>query len=517
MRCAWLALASLAVAGAAEKAVEFRGFHYQGKPAQTAGKGQFANPILPGFYPDPSLVRVQDDYYLVNSSFTWFPGVPIFQSRDLVHWKQIGHVLDRVSQLKLDGQQVSQGIFAPTIRYHDGLFYMITTNVGAGGNFYVTAKNPAGPWSDPVFLPEINGIDPSFFFDEDGKAYIVHNGPPPDNKPLYSGHRALWLFPFDLKTGKVAGPGQVVVNGGTDLAKQPVWIEGPHLFRRGGYYFLMAAEGGTSEQHSEVIFRSRDIRGPYGPYPGNPILTQRTLSNPAVTSTGHADLVETQKGEWWAVFLGCRPYAEGLYNTGRETFLLPVKWVDGWPVILDAGKAVPLLLQRPALPPSPASGFEDFNTLRAPGKWWERQGSAVRITPQAEDLNSRHTPSFLARRQQHADFEATVEVLPEETADAGLAAFQNESHNYFLGVRGRTIFLEKRDGRAAERVAEAQLPGGAVELKIEGAGAKYSFAYRIGKGQWKSLGGEQDGTILSTRKAGGFVGTYIGMFARTVK
>lgn len=536
--------------------IEFRTFHYEGRDEFSTGlssqKGEYLNPILAGFYPDPSIVRVGEDYYIVNSSFAWFPGVPIFHSRDLVNWTQIGHVLDRPSQLALDGAGVSGGIFAPTIRYHDGLFYMITTNVTGTGNFYVTATKPAGPWSDPVRLPEIDGIDPSFFFDDDGSAYIVHNGPPPGNKPEYNGHRAIWLFPFNTKTGKVDGPGKIIVNGGVDISKHPVWIEGPHLYKHDGFYYLMAAEGGTAENHSEVIFRSRKVMGPFEPYTRNPILAQRDLpdSRPhPITSTGHADLVETQNGEWWAVFLGCEPYKDGFYNTGRETFLLPVKWVDGWPVILPAGQAVSRVSRRPSLPsaPTPAipthgsfswtDGFRGaqlaavYNFLRTPGKtWWDlasRPGSLL-IEPRAEDLNSTHNPSLIAHRQQHADFSSSVEVVfrPEDTpSDAGLVAFQNETHSYFLGVRlepgtnggqrERTLFLEKWNGKASQEASVAlRANASGVALKIVGTGSVYRFYFRPTGGEWQSIGGDQDGTVLSTKTAGGFVGAYIGMFAR---
>lgn len=532
--------------------IEFRSFQYQGedsaaKPVELTAD-EYRNPILAGFYPDPSIVRVGGDYYLVNSSFAWYPGVPIFRSRDLIHWRQIGHVLDRPEQLPLDGAGVSGGIFAPTIRFHNGLYYMITTNVTGIGNFYVTAQNPAGPWSDPVMLPEIRGIDPSFFFDDDGKAYIVHNGDPPDNKPLYEGHRALHLFPFDVATGKVSGPGKIIVNGGTDISKHPIWIEGPHLYKHNGFYYLMAAEGGTSEGHSEVIFRSRLVDGPYEPYTGNPILTQRTLppTRPdPITSTGHADLVETQNGEWWAVFLGCEPYQGDFYNTGRETFLLPVKWVDGWPVILAHDKVVPRVVRRPRLPQStagtqPMSGpFEwtaDFsgkrlpftlNTLRTPkSAWWALDGQhkALFLEPRAEDLDSRHDPSLVARRQQNANFSTSVDIelsKSDKPSDAGLVLFQNETHNFFLGVRlssqgNRTVFLEKRDGPVTP-VASASLPTEArsVTLKADGAGARYRFFYRVGDKPWTEVGGDQDGTVLSTKTASGFVGTYIGLFARS--
>jgi xylan 1,4-beta-xylosidase len=532
--------------------IQFHSFEYRGEDALTPPlkprADQYRNPILAGFYPDPSVIRVGEDYYLVNSSFSWYPGVPIFHSRNLVDWEQIGYVLNRPEQLPLNAG-VSRGIFAPTIRYHDGRYYMITTNVDGIGNFYVTAENPAGPWSNPIALPEIQGIDPSFFFDDNGKAYIVHNGEPPDNKPLYPGHRALYLFPFDVKSGKVNGPGKIIVNGGTDLTKHPVWIEGPHIFKRKGFYYLIAAEGGTSEQHSEVVFRSRSVDGPYVSYPGNPILTQRTLSPSRpypITSTGHADFVETQSGKWWAVFLGCEPYEDDFYNTGRETFLLPVHWAHGWPVILDAGETVPRVVKRPKLPapaaPAPpmtgplqwAADFSgtqlpySLNTLRTPtSRWWSLDASqdALFLEPRPEDLDSKHDPSLVARRQQHANFSSSVQIQfsqSDKPSDAGLVAFQNETHSFFLGVRlnaerQRTIFLEKRNSDVSQ-VASASLPGNAheVTLKVEGAGARYRFYYRVEHGPWTQLGGDQDGTILSTKTAGGFVGTYIGLFARSL-
>jgi alpha-N-arabinofuranosidase len=530
--------------------IEFHSFQYRSEDpfsATLSAARQYLNPILAGFYPDPSILRVGEDYYLVNSTFAWYPGVPIFHSRDLVNWTQIGSVLTRPDQLQLDGAGVSEGVFAPTLRFHEGRFYMITTNISGIGNFYVTATNPAGPWSEPRKLPEINGIDPSFFFDDDGRAYIVHNGPPPGDMPLYSGHRAIWLFPFDEKAGKVSGPGRIIVNGGTDFSKQPVWIEGPHLLKHGGLYYLIAAEGGTGEQHSEVVFRSQAIRGPYEPYKRNPILTQRSLpdSRPGpITSTGHADFVETQDGEWWAVFLGCEPYQDGFYNTGRETFLVPVKWVDGWPVILQQDQAVPHAGKMPALPPSsppaiPTHGSFDwvdnfdepelpyvFNLLRTPStRWWdlaEKPGSLL-IQPRTEDLDSKHNPSLIAHRQQHANFSASVELqfnTEDMPSDAGLVAFQNETHSYFLGVRvnqqhDRNLFLEKRN-ESVSQVASLEIPRGAdrITLRIVGNGGRYRFYYQLPGGAWLPVGGDQDGTILSTKVAGGFVGTFIGMFAR---
>ncbi len=536
----------------------FDWFSYTGTDAvydsTRAASDEYLNPILEGFYPDPSITRVGDDYYLVTSSFAWYPGVPIFHSRDLVHWTQIGHVLDRPSQLSLDSAGISRGIFAPSIRYHAGTFYMITTLVDRGGNFYVTAKDPAGPWSDPVWLPEIDGIDPSFFFDDDGAnghAYIVNNGPP-IGPPLYNGHRALWLQEFDVAAGKLAGPRRLIVNGGVDIAKQPIWIEGPHIFKAYGHYYLIAAEGGTGDQHSEVVFRSDSVWGPWQPYVGNPILTQRTLPPRRrfpISSTGHADFVETPAGEWWAVFLGTRPYADDLHNTGRETFLLRVRWDDGWPSILSPDQPVPWVRPRPALPPQPAppvptSGNftvrDDFsepalppywNVMRTPrGRpWYDLATHPGWLTLRArpEPLGGRGQPSFVGRRQQHATASASTALVfaPTRPGDfAGLAAFQNETHYYALGLgleRGRTVVrLERRAGGAPDApaavVASARVrvrPGSPIYLRIDAWGREYGFWYAEEPDRWKQLVASADGTILSTKVAGGFVGTYYGVFA----
>jgi alpha-N-arabinofuranosidase len=536
-------------------AAVFDWFEYTGRDRRTdapLAAGAYRNPILGGFYPDPSLCRVGPDYYLVNSSFAYFPGVPLFHSQDLVHWSQVGHVLTRPSQLKLDGLQVSQGIFAPSLRYHAGTFYMITTLVGGGGNFYVTAKDPAGPWSDPIWLPEIDGIDPSFFFDEDDRAYVVNNGPPADGHGLYSGHRALWMQEFDLRSGRLTGPREIIVDGGVDISKHPIWIEGPHLFRRNGWYTLIAAEGGTGEDHSEVVFRSRQVRGPYVPWDQNPILTQRTL-DPArpdpVTSTGHADFVETPDGAWWAVFLGARPYAYGrLYNTGRETFLLPVTWKDDWPRILPPGTAVPATAAGPMLPAgrvpqTPLGGdftwrdeFDGptldprWNLLRTPHEAWYSltdHPGALSLQPGA-GLSGRDNPSFVGRRQQHLRFTAETSLrMPTEAGySAGLVAFQNETHFFYLGVRRKgkdaEVFLERTAGSepgavpaTVARLAIAAPLSRAVELRIEASGRTYAFSYATRPGAWTTLKEDEDGSILSTAVAGGFVGTYIGLHART--
>ncbi|MDE6337295.1 MAG: glycoside hydrolase family 43 protein, partial [Muribaculaceae bacterium] len=327
----------------------FDSFHYTGqddyyKANPLPGESSFYNPVLAGWYSDPSITtNGKGDYFLALSSFTFYPGVPLFHSRDLVNWEQVGHILDRPSQLRnMEKQHVSGGIFAPDIAYNPAneTYYMITTNVG-DGNFFVKTKDPYGDWSDPIMLPEVQGIDPAFFFDKDGKGYIVNNDDAPDYKPEYPGHRTVRVVEFDPATDKCVGERKIVVNKGCRPEEKPIWCEGPHIYNVDGTYYLMTAEGGTSDWHSEVIYRGPTPFGPYTPYSGNPILTQRTLDpsreNP-VTCAGHADLVQTPEGDWWGVFLACRPVAGNKENLGRETFMVPVKWTDDkWPVFVENG------------------------------------------------------------------------------------------------------------------------------------------------------------------------------------
>ena len=531
----------------AAEAVHFQWFEYSGRDAALEAPlqaGQFRNPILAGYYPDPSIARVGETYYLVNSSFAHFPGIPIHESRDLVHWRLVGHALGDPNQLRFDGLGISRDVFAPSIQYHAGTFYIVNTLVDAGGNFYVTARNANGPWSDPVWLQGIDGIDPSFFFDTDGKAYIVNNGPPA-YPPLYEGHRAIWMQAFDLASGQPVGPRRVLVDGGTDIAKRPIWIEGPHLYRRMGWYYLMCAEGGTGSGHSEVVFRARSPWGPFTSYSGNPILTQRDLpANRAdpVSNAGHADLVAMKDRTWWAVFLGSRPYEGDRYNTGRETFLLPVHWKAGWPVILERGRSIPYALAGPrammtADPERFDPGLSGNFTLRdefderalrpewmqvhvPTQSWFGIHGGELLIQPLLAGLDAKRNASFLARRQQHSHFDASTQLTPPASMGvaAGLAAFQNEAHWYFLGTHrvdgGLQIFLERDAGAERQVVASARIAApSTLRLRISGEGGQYSFFYDIGQG-WQALRDSDDASILSTSVAGGFVGTVLGPYAR---
>lgn len=516
---------------------------------------KFNNPILAGFYPDPAICRVGEDYYLILSTFAYFPGVPIFHSKDLVNWNQIGNILDRPEQLNLTKHRITRGIFAPTLSYHNGVFYMVTTLIDTGGNFVVTATNPAGPWSNPVWLKDVQGIDPSLFFDDNGKAYIIYNSDAPDNKPQYDGHRTLRMQEFDYKNLKTTSAPIILVNGGVDFSKKPVWIEGPHIYKKDGYYYLMAAEGGTSVNHSEVILRSKKVDGDYVPNPNNPILTQRHLpanrKNP-VSATGHADLVQTQNGEWWSVFLATRPYdAEDHYNIGRETFLAPVEWKDGWPIINPGHEEVQYSYPRPKLPLGkkpklPVNGNftyrEDFKesklplywlTLRAPGTQWyslSKPAGSLTLDVRPETVSGADNPSFIARRQQHNHGNASIklEFKPSSSNEfAGVVALQSEKHYYAVGktiANGKEVVQLRKSQDATKPgtpettvLAEAPLNPNdqkkPLYLKVEFKGSKYAFYYGTKEGEWKLLQDNVDATFLSTRTAGGFVGVTLGMYA----
>ena len=500
----------------------------------------FRNPILPGCYPDPSICRVDDDYYLVTSTFEYFPGLPIFHSRDLVHWHQIGHVLNRPSQLPIEGVRSSGGLYAPTIRFSQGMFYVINTLVDGktkSGNFIVTATDPAGPWSEPIWLESAPGFDPSLFFDDDGRAWYVGNRMAAHSQ--YEGHTEIWVQELDLGTMRLIGEPKVLWDG---AVKGVVWSEASHIYKIQGLYYLITAEGGTAHHHAVSVARSKTITGPYEANRGNPILTHRHLGlDYPIVGTGHADLVETQSGEWWMVLLAMRPYGGYFYNLGRETFLVPVRWEDGWPVVSPGTGRVEYSYPVPDLPEQrwlvePACDNFDAPTLAlqwnflrtSQDKFWdlsERPGH-LRLRLRPERLSEQTTPSFVGRRQQHINFAAQValEFTPQSEQEcAGLALVQNNEYHFCLIVtRGveTVVRLIKRMQGSEEMLAEQPLKAGRLFLKIESHGQAYSFYMAVEPDEftssgyaWRPIAEEVDGRILSTPVAGGFLGTYIAMYA----
>ncbi|WP_245966493.1 glycoside hydrolase family 43 protein [Sphaerisporangium album] len=514
---------------------------------------RFSNPILPGCHPDPSICRVGDDYYLVTSTFEWFPGVPIFHSRDLAHWRRIGHVLDRASQLSLDGIRPSGGIYAPTLRHHDGVFYMITTLVDGlmeSGNFVVTATDPSGPWSEPHWLPDAEGFDPSLFFDDDGRAWA--HGTRPAHRPAYEGHTEVWLRELDLDGMKLVGEEHVLWDG---AVKGAIWSEAPHIYKVDGRYYLLTAEGGTAHDHAVIVARADAVTGPYTGNPRNPILTHRTLGHDhPITSTGHADLVQTPAGDWWTVLLAIRPYGghghdrvlgrDALpvtrpddstavpprdggyhYNLGRETFLTSVRWEDGWPLPAQVRESA----EAPALPPRrwpapPACDNFDsellapvWSHLRTPREpYWtltERPGH-LRLCTRPESLSERANPSLVARRQQHAHFaaHAAMEFTPRAAERAGLALVQNDAHHILLVLTADGLVVIRREAGEDQTLAHAAVPPGRIWLGVEAHEQDYQMSYAVRPGDWHPLGAPVDGRVLSTSTAGGFIGAYIGLY-----
>jgi xylan 1,4-beta-xylosidase len=543
----WYAAASTAFAGDSGATATFSWVSYAGRdpagPSLPVSSAQYRNPILPGFQPDPSIVRVRDDYYLVNSSFAFFPGLPVYHSRDLVNWEQLGNAIDRPGQFNFSGLGIARAIFAPTIRWHAGRFYIIGTCVECGSNFLLSAENPAGPWSDPAWLNAADGIDPDLFIDG-GTAWVASNGPPPGT-PMYEGHRAIWLQQLDLQAKTMRGQRLLLVNGGVDRARHPIWIEAPHLLKEKGWYYLIAAEGGTAAGHSEVVFRSRRVTGPYIPGPENPILTQRDL-DPArllpVAAAGHADFVQAGAGSWWSVFLATRPYEANLSNLGRETFLLPVTWRHGWPQVLPAQTVVPTILPRPM----PSAGVvvdrtrwrdtfdtrqlaPDWEMIRTPHDSWYRLDARSGLTVQARavSISGSANPSFLGKRQRHADAQLETEFhyAPARIGDrAGLVAFADERHHYFLGLcqtaAGAELVVAVRNGAAdpdeGRIIAEApysSAPGQAIRLRITARGAAYDFWYAVAGADWQELLANADGRILASEASNQFTGTLMGIYA----
>lgn len=522
---------------------------YSGTPdaeSLNVASGDFANPVLPGFQPDPSIVRVRDDFYLVNSTFAWFPGLPVYHSRDLVHWRQIGNAIDRPEQLTIGGVGVTRGLFAPAISHHAGRFYIVNTCIDCGGNFIISADDPAGPWSDPHWL-NFGGIDPSLFVDDDGRAWIAYNDAPP-GPPEYDGHRALWLQQIDLAAMTMAPTRTLLVDKGVHPADQPVWAEGPHIYKVGRHYYLTAAEGGTADRHSQTVYRADKVTGPYVAGPNNPILTQRDLpaGRPwSVQATGHADFVQIADGSWWAVFLATRPYAGQQTNLGRETFLLPVTWQGGWPSILAPGAAIAPTAKRPALPAftgdeldhwrddfDAARLADDWLMLRTPqgAPWWDlssRKG-ALQLTARPVAAGSLGQPSFVGKRLRHheAVIETSLAFVPQAVGDrAGLLALTDENHFLFLGrerlADGDAIVLRARAGAAEpnEGMVIGKAPLGdraptAIELQIRLDRAKADLAWRTaGAGEWQPLAAGVDASILATVSAGLFTGAVIGPHA----
>ena len=488
--------------------------------AVTSEPGTFHNPVITGMNPDPSICRVGDDYYLVTSTFEYFPGLPVYHSRDLVHWKLIGHALTRASNNPLMGAESSTGgQYAPTIHHHDGAFYVIGTNYGGEGSqgeFYVTATDPAGPWSDPHWLG-LWYVDPSLLF-ADGKAYYVS----PDNAGSFL------VGELDVKTGKFLVEPKKVAEGLGGSSP-----EGPHLYKVNDYYYLMSAEGGTGYDHREVIQRSRSPYGPYEPSPINPVASHRHDPDNPFHAIGHADLVETPDG-WWMVCLGIRPKGGNFHHLGRETFLAPVTWnEDGWPKVGTDGivKQAYLVPNLPPHPWEPDLIRDDFdgdklgliwNFVRNPhaGNWSlsDRPGW-LRLNGSAISFKEKDSPAFVCRRQSDFDVVASTKLSFTPSApneEAGLVVRANDTNYYKLVITQadgrRVVKLDKVLKGELVPIGSKRIQDGNVILRVSATEPEYRFWIQQ-DGTAAELIGAAPTKALSTEVVGGFTGVFIGMYA----
>ena len=494
------------------------------------------NPILKGFYPDPSICRVGKDYYIVNSSFGYFPGVPIFHSRDLAHWEQIGNILDREEQLKLE-DEISRGIFAPTLRYHKGLYYMITTNVTYGGNFIVTAKSPEGPWSDPYYLgEEAAGIDPSLFFDDDDKCYYV--GTRPNSKGVkYDGDWEIWVQELDLEKMQLVGQSMAIWNG---AVRDVIWPEGPHIYKKDGYYYLLHAEGGTGPEHSISVARSKELFSWFEGCKRNPIFSHRNLGKDyPVIYAGHGDLVDDEDGNWYMVMLASRPCQKHC-SMGRETFLAKVIWEDGWPVI---NPGIGKLTEQVELPfeefrfEKEVSGLDHFEFYedklddrllgisKRNNRFYsltERKG-CLRLYTCQETIEQLGNPAYIGLRQKSYDFEVStgIEFQPQNINEtAGLVLFQNHENHLRMEIvqladnsKERVLRVTTCIHKKIEILEEYPVNlSDIVEIKFKAAAQK-GKVWIVENGKPVLIVDNIDLLPYSTEESGGFVGCTIGMYA----
>ena len=531
------------------------------------GQNTFTNPIITGGYPDPSICRVGDDFYIVNSSFEYFPGLPIHHSKDLVNWKLIGNGLHRPSQASSDVNlvtvQENGGIHAPTIRYNNGTFYIITTNMHneiPNTNFIITAKDPAGPWSEPYVIENAPGIDPDLFFDDNGKVYFVGTHQPGDmNK---SGIGAIWVQELDLDNWKLVGDRYSLWDGGCDKSH----TEGPHIYKVNGIYYLLVAEGGTGHNHAVMMAYSKDVFGPYLPSLRNPVLTSRHLSKYNwVHSTGHADLVELEDGRWFMVALGKRNDVDGHSNMGRETHLIPIIWeeqISHWeqvsetkwePRYVDFPVAAPLTGKVERINPLPFDDknqfynndfIENFDANELSPDWIYRRvplpnsyslssnkGSLrLYLKPESFSLRGRYNVIGFTQKESDFEFEAKMSFKPKKhLEEAGISVYQKDLNFINLTVQkiGKENYIkltvsEKRDNNpnlSSFSVSGSDVKAykskllknyhGDILLKITSKNSKYLYHFSVdGGNSYEKLGETPDNILLGMMYTGANVGIY---------
>ena len=520
----------------------------------------FLNPIINGGYPDPSIVRVDDDFYIVNSSFEYFPALPIHHSKDLVNWELIGYGIDRPSQgtgkVNLYDVQQQGGIHAPSIRYHEGLFYIITTNVYSPAdkskptemvNFILTAKNPAGPWSDPYVIEGAPGIDPDIFFDDNGKVWFV--GTHDTGNPNKNGIGEIWIQELDLNNWKLKGQRHSIWRG----ACGGCCVEGPHIYKQYGRYYLMVAEGGTSYNHAVMIASSKNIEGPYDSNPKNPILTSRHLSNNNwVHSTGHADLVQLKDKRWYMVSLGIRNEMDSTSNMGRETHLMPVVWEEAWDnwVEVEKGRWEPVIIKWPVVAPNTGkverntsipflekkqninySFYDDFTSSKLDLQWNFRRVPRentyelnsknktlkLNLSPESFELRSQYNLMGFRQKETEFEYSSSMNFKPKKNfSEAGLSIFSQDDNYINFTVKkhnNKTLLnlsVKPRDQKLDIIKSIPLKYNENIILKIVSKDNKYIYYYSLDDGNSFDVFTETGANLVLCK---GYIGTNLGLYA----
>ncbi len=515
------------------------------------------NPIIPGFYPDPSICRVGDDFYLAVSSFELCPGVPVFHSKDLAHWELISHAVSPENGFHMEANCGVGGVMAPTIRWHDGLFYIINTNYSDKGNYIVTAEDPRGPWSEPHWMPDVPGIDASLFFDDDGSCYVIGTGDVWENEGGRM-ERGIWLASYDIETFRVTGEPFCIFNSALRGGASP---EAPHIYHIGDWYYLIYAEGGTEHYHAVMCARSKELFAFFERDPGNPILTHRHMGFASpIINIGHADLVDLPDGSWYAVMLGSRLIDGCGKNLGRETFICPVVWERDWPLMspetgkveweYDAPASLPWT-EYPAAPDRDEFNGEELSPDwtfwgRPYDKYWRLEDSKLQIRcirqPMAEDLKSmlagpefskdNYRP-FIAKRQLQPDCTVTASMRfwPADKESAGLAVVQAMNHQLRIerclsgsGSQCLRVVLLTADwttppyfpgfsSRTDQQVlCEAPWESDRAVLRIRMKGEDWTISAGTAEDAMRELC-RVDGRLVNPEKVGCMTGTMLGLFA----
>ena len=514
------------------------------------GQELFKNPIISGGYPDPSICKVGETFYLVNSSFEYFPGLPIHKSNDLINWELIGYGLNRESQVSsvvnLIDVQSNGGIHAPTIRYNNGVFYIISTNVyydikknkADMVNFVVTASNPAGPWSDPIHIEGAPGIDPDLFFDDDGRVWYVGNQMP--ENPSFDGEGEIWLQELDLNQFSLVGEKHLLWRG----ACGGVWAEGPHMYKKDGKYYLIIAEGGTSFNHAVMVALSENIEGPYISNPRNPILTSRHLSyDNWVNSTGHGDIVELDDGRYYMVLLGIRNEINRSSNMGRETFIVPLTWErepfdwkenkNLWPVVSPLSGKVEKeneVIYDNSIQSNFYNFRDDFSVKTLDLKWnfrrvpleniysLEKREGFLRLYSNQNIIKERDRAALMGFKQNQTHFEyfTSMTFNPENNkSEAGISIFQKDDNylNFTVFQKDESFFIKMYAYKKGQLISknEKLLENykGKIKLKISFDENKYKLFYSTRGFRYRLLDELKNDVLLSQGYTGAHLGLYV--------